>query len=107
MDASVLVPEPKVPLVPTRLAEMRWRATVPVAVFKSEPKSCVTLARIHALEPLSATINVPSWVEGPAVRATAPVMAPVPSALEAPPRNTSTRVKSSGSTGKSIKWWPV
>ena len=96
MEASVLVPEPKVPLVPVRLAEMRCRATEPVAVFKSDPKSWVTLARIHALDPLSATSNVPSCEEGPAVSATAPVIAPVPSALDAPPRNTSTLVKSSG-----------
>ena len=107
MEASVLVPEPKVPLVPVRLAEMRCRATVPVAVFRSDPKSWVTFARIHAFDPLSATSNVPSCVAGPAVSATAPVIAPVPSALDAPPRNTSTRDKSSGSTGKSIKWWPV
>ena len=88
-----------------RLNDTRWRATV--LAFKSVPKSTRALARIHAFEPVSATRSAPSWVDGPAVSATAPLMAPVPSALDAPPRNTSMREMSSGSTGRSIRWWPV
>ena len=105
MEASVLVPAPNVPFVPTRLTDTRCLRTW--AASMDEPKSKVALARIQALLPVSATIKAPSLVDGPAVKATAPAIAPVPNALVAPPRKTSTRWMSSMSKGKSIKWWPV
>ena len=103
--ASVLVPAPSVPSVCAWLAEIRWRMTV--EAVNSVPKSVVTFARDQLLVPVSAINVVPFRVDGPAVKAIAPVIAPVPMALDAPPRKTSTLVMSSGSNGMLNKWWSV
>ena len=102
MSASVLVPAPKVPSVDARLAEIRCLLTF--VDERDVPKSVVTLIRAQLLVPVSAMTVLPSCVAGPAVNATAPVMAPVPKALEAPPLSTSTLVMSSGSNGRLSKW---
>ena len=76
MSASVLVPAPKVPSVDARLAEIRCLLTF--VDERDVPKSVVTLIRAQLLVPVSAMTVLPSCVAGPAVNATAPVMAPVP-----------------------------